>query len=48
MPTDAARRATAILRDGSAFEWHVIPILLLVLYVYANEIGLFGGVLRWI
>ena len=53
MPTDAARRATAILRDGSAFEWHVIPLLLLVLYVYANEIErrnwkvIFAGLALW-
>lgn len=53
MPTDAARHATAILRDGSAFEWHVIPLLLLVLYVYANEIErrnwkvVFAGLALW-
>jgi hypothetical protein len=53
MPTDAARRATAILRDGSAFEWHVVPLLLLVLYVYANEIErrnwnvVFAGLALW-
>jgi len=38
MPTDSARQALSILRDGSQFQWHVIPLLLLVLYVYANEI----------
>ncbi len=38
MPTDSAQRAMQILRDGSQFEWHVIPFLALVLYVYANEI----------
>ena len=38
MPTDAARQAVSILRDAGQFQWHVIPILLLVLYVYANEI----------
>ena len=53
MPTDAARRATLILRDGSGFEWHVIPILLLVLYIYANEIEhrnwkvVFAGLAFW-
>jgi hypothetical protein len=53
MPTDAARRATAILRDGSGFAWHVVPILLLVLYVYANEIErrnwnvVFAGLALW-
>ena len=38
MPSDSAQRALSILRDGSQFQWTVIPILLLVLYVYANEI----------
>ena len=38
MPTDSAQQALSILRDGSQFQWHVIPLLLLVLYVYANEI----------
>ncbi len=38
MPTDAARQAVSILRDAGQFQWHVIPLLLLVLYVYANEI----------
>ena len=39
MPTESTTRALAILRDGSRFAWHVIPLLALVLYVYANEIG---------
>ena len=53
MPTDAARRAAALLRDGSHFQWHVIPLLLLVLYVYANEIErrnwnvVFAGLALW-
>ena len=53
MPTDAARRASALLRDGSHFQWHVIPLLLLVLYVYANEIErrnwsvVFAGLALW-
>ncbi|MBW2422110.1 MAG: hypothetical protein JRH19_26495 [Deltaproteobacteria bacterium] len=38
MPTDAAQRALAILRDGSQFQWYVIPLLALVLYVYAVEV----------
>ena len=38
MPTDAALRASQILRDGSQFQWHVIPLLMLVLYVYSVEI----------
>jgi hypothetical protein len=53
MPTDAARRALSILRDGSHFQWSVIPLLLLVLYVYANEIErrnwsvVFAGLALW-
>ena len=53
MPSDAARRATALLRDGTHFGWHVIPLLLLVLYVYANEIErrswnvVFAGLALW-
>lgn len=37
--TDASRATLDILRDGSNFQWYVIPLLLLVLYVYANEIS---------
>ena len=37
MPTDASVRALTILRDGSQFQWYVIPFLLLVLYVYARR-----------
>ncbi|HVN85386.1 MAG TPA: hypothetical protein VMW17_11120 [Candidatus Binatia bacterium] len=53
MPTDAAARALRILRDGGQFQWHVIPLLLLVLYVYANEIErknwnvVFAGLALW-
>ena len=53
MPTEAAQRALHILRDGSQFQWHVVPFLLLVLYVYANEIQhknwdvLFAGLALW-
>jgi hypothetical protein len=53
MPTDAARRALAILRDGGHFQWHVIPMLLVVLYVYTSEIErrnwnvLFAGLALW-
>jgi hypothetical protein len=53
VPSDAATRALAILRDDSRFEWHVIPLLALVLYVYANEIErrnwkvVFAGLAVW-
>jgi hypothetical protein len=38
MPTDAATRAQEILRDGSQFQWYVIPLFALVVYVYAVEV----------
>lgn len=53
MPTDAAQRALTILRDGSQFQWYVIPFLMLVLYIYAVEIErrnwnlVFAGLALW-
>lgn len=38
MLTDPARRSLEILRDPSGFEWPVVPLLLVVLYVYGNEV----------
>lgn len=38
MPTESAQRALSILRDGSQFQWYVIPIFVLVVYVYAVEV----------
>jgi len=38
MPTDYAREALAILRDPAQFQWYVIPLLALVLYVYTVEV----------
>jgi hypothetical protein len=38
MPTESAQQALSILRDGSQFQWYVIPIFVLVVYVYAVEI----------
>ncbi len=38
MPTESAQRALSILRDGSQFQWYVIPLFTLVVYVYAVEI----------
>jgi hypothetical protein len=38
MPTEAALEAAQNLRQGSLFEWYVIPLLALVAYVYAVEI----------
>ena len=36
--TDSAQEALRILRDGSQFQWYVIPLFVLVVYVYAVEI----------
>lgn len=53
MPTPAAREALEILRDGSQFQWYVIPLLALVVYVYAVEIEarnwnrVFAGLAFW-
>ena len=53
MPTDASLRASQILRDGSQFQWHVIPLLMLVLYIYSVEIErknwnlVFAGLAFW-
>ncbi|MFI9649349.1 hypothetical protein ACIHAA_24005 [Streptomyces sp. NPDC052040] len=51
--TDNARAALEHLRDASQFQWYVIPLLLLVLYVYAVEAErrnwnvLFAGLALW-
>ncbi len=38
MPTEAAARALEILRDGSQFQWYVIPLFAFTVYVYTVEI----------
>ena len=35
--TPSARQALAILRDPSQFQWYVIPLFALIVYVYSNE-----------
>ncbi|MFJ5546174.1 hypothetical protein [Streptomyces sp. NPDC093225] len=51
--TDASRTALEHLRDTGAFQWYVIPLLLIVLYVYAVEVErrnwnvLFAGLAFW-
>jgi len=35
---ESAQQALALLRNGSHFQWYVIPLLLVVMYVYANEV----------
>ena len=53
VPTEAAQRAMAILRDGGQFQWYVIPLFALVVYAYANEIErrkwnlVFAGLAFW-
>jgi len=53
MPSEAAQQAQRILRDGSQFQWYVIPLLALVLYVYAVEVErrnwdvLYAGLALW-
>ena len=53
MPTESAQQALAILRDGSQFQWYVIPLLAVVFYVYTHEVErrnwnvVFGGLAFW-
>jgi len=53
MPTNAAVEASRILRDGNLFQWYVITLFALVVYVYAVEIErknwnlFFAGLAFW-
>jgi hypothetical protein len=53
MPTASSLQALEILRDGSQFQWHVVPFLALVLYAYAVEVErgnwnrVFAGLAFW-
>ena len=53
MMTESAKQAQAILRDPSHFQWYVVPLLLIVLYIYSVEVErknwsiLFGGLALW-
>jgi hypothetical protein len=53
MMTESARQAQAILRDTANFQWYVVPLLLIVLYIYSVEVErknwniLFGGLALW-
>ena len=53
MPTESAAQALSILRDGSLFQWYVISLFALTVYVYANEIEkrnwnlIFAGLAFW-
>jgi len=53
MPTEFTQQAESILRDGSLFQWYVIPLLAIVFYIYVNEVGkrdwnvVFAGLAFW-
>ncbi len=53
MPTEFAQQALENLRDGSLFNWTVVPIFVLVLYVYTVEVErrnwnvFFAGLAFW-
>ncbi len=53
MPTESASQALSILRDGSRFQWYVIPLFALIVYVYATEVErrnwnlVFAGLAFW-
>ncbi len=34
---EATQQALGILRSGDLFQWYVIPLLVIVIYIYANE-----------
>ncbi len=36
---EVTQQALAILRSGEPFQWYVITLLALVVYVYFNEIS---------
>lgn len=38
MITESALQAQSLLRDGGQFSWHIIPMFVLVLYIYFHEI----------
>jgi hypothetical protein len=53
MPTEFAQQALAILRDPARFQWYVIPLLAIVMFIYASEIrkgcrdAVFAGLAFW-
>lgn len=53
LPTEAATQALSILRDPGQFQWYVIPLLLVVIYIYNAEIHrrnwdvVFAGLALW-
>jgi len=53
MPTESARQALSVLRNPETFQWYVIPLFALVVYVYAVEVErrnwslVFAGLAFW-
>jgi len=53
MPTGSASQALAILRNPITFQWYVIPLFALIVYVYAVEVErrnwslVFAGLAFW-
>ena len=51
--TESAQQALSILRDGGQFQWYVIPLFAVVVYIYANEVEkknwnlIFAGLAFW-
>ncbi|MGW4769825.1 hypothetical protein ACWEO2_17485 [Nocardia sp. NPDC004278] len=51
--TEHAQAALQLVRDSSQFKWYVIPLLLVVIYVYATEVErrnwnvFFAGLALW-
>ncbi|MGV9412813.1 hypothetical protein ACWDOP_23135 [Nocardia sp. NPDC003693] len=51
--TEDARTALELVRDSGQFKWYVIPLLLIVVYIYATEVErrnwnvLFAGLALW-
>jgi hypothetical protein len=53
MPTDSAAQAISILRNPITFQWYVIPLFALIVYVYTVEVErrnwslVFAGLAFW-
>ena len=53
MPTESAQQALAILRNPATFQWFVIPLFALTVYVYSVEVErrnwslVFAGLAFW-
>ncbi|WP_028534514.1 hypothetical protein [Paludibacterium yongneupense] len=54
METIDARHAWSLVRDGSHFQWYLLPLLLFVLYLYNEQAAagrwhvVFGGLAFWL